>query len=142
MPGGDHSAVRTWVVWWVLLAALYVVLVDTRRLEELVAAAIVGALGATAAVLVRHEVGLDLRPRPRTVVRELRALRAWPRDLVLLAGALVRRPRGRIVEVPFDADDADAAIAVAGRTLAPNRIVIDFDGERRVLRYHELEERD
>jgi multisubunit Na+/H+ antiporter MnhE subunit len=133
-------AVRTCLLWWAALTALYVVLVDSRRLEELVAAAIVGALGATAAVIVRHELGLVLRPRPRTLVRELRSLLEWPRDLVLLAGALVRRPHGRIVEVPFEADPADTAIAVAGRTLSPNRIVIDVDEERGVLRYHEFEE--
>jgi multisubunit Na+/H+ antiporter MnhE subunit len=131
-------AVRTWLLWWAALTALYVVLVDSRRLQELVAAAVIGALGATAALVVRH--GSDRALRPRTLVRELRSLRQWPRDLVLLARALVRRPRGRIVEVPFEADPADAAVAVAARTLAPNRIVIDVDLERGVLRYHELEE--
>jgi multisubunit Na+/H+ antiporter MnhE subunit len=133
-------AVRTWLLWWAALTALYVVLVDSRRLEELVAAAIVGALGAAAAILVRHELGLALRPRPRTLVRELRSLLEWPGDLVRLARALVRRPHGRVVEVPFEADPADAAIAVAARSLSPNRIVIDVDEERGVLRYHELEE--
>jgi hypothetical protein len=133
-------AVRTWLLWWAALTALYVVLVDSRRLEELVAAAIVGALGAAAAILVRHELGLALRPRPRTLVRELRSLLEWPGDLVRLARALVRRPHGRVVEVQFEADPADAAIAVAARSLSPNRIVIDVDEERGVLRYHELEE--
>jgi hypothetical protein len=134
-------AVRTWLPWWAALTALYVVLVDSRRLEELVAAAIVGALGATAAVLVRHELGLVLRPRPRTLARELRSLLEWPGDLARLSRALVRRPRGRVVEVPFEGDASDTAIAVAARTLSPNRIVIDVDEERGVLCYHELEER-
>jgi multisubunit Na+/H+ antiporter MnhE subunit len=132
------SSARTWLVWWVLLTALYVVLVDTRRLQELVAAVVVGAIGATGALLVRHEIDAALRPRPLAAVRELRALLAWPRDLALLAGALVRRPRGRVVEVPFEGDAAETALAVAGRTLAPNRIVIDVDEERGVLSYHEL----
>ena len=134
-------AVRTWLPWWAALTALYVVLVDSRRLEELVAAAIVGALGAAAAVLVRHELGLVLRPRPRTLARELRSLLEWPGDLVRLARALVRRPRGRIVEVPFEGDASDTAIAVAARTVSPNRLVVDVDEERGVMRYHELEER-
>jgi hypothetical protein len=133
--------VRTWLLWWAALTALYVALVDSRRLEELVAAAIVGALGAAAAILVRHELGVALRPRPRTLVRELRSLLEWPGDLVRLARALVRRPHGRVVEVPFEADPADTALAVVGRSFAPNRIVIDVDEERGVLRYHELEER-
>ena len=135
-------AVRTWLGWWVLLTALYVVLVDTRRVQELVAAVAVGAIGATGASLVRHELPLELRPRPTVVLRELRSVLAWPRDLALLTAALIRRPRGRRVEVPFDGDDADAALAAAGRTLAPNRIVIDVDTERGVLTYHELVERN
>ena len=133
-------AVRTWLASWALLTALYVVLVDTRRVQELVAAALVGAFGATASLLVRHELGDIGRPRLRVLARELRTVRAWPRDLALLAKALVRRPRGRVAEVPFEADPADAALAVAGRTLAPNRIVIDVDDDRGVLIYHELEE--
>jgi hypothetical protein len=156
MAGGDHrpkggggtaGAVRAWLAWWALLTALYVVLVDTRRLQELVAAVLVGAMGASAALLVRQERDLVLRPRPRVVAGELRALLSWPRDLALLAQALVRRPRGRVVEVAFDADNQDPegaareAFAVAGRSLAPNRIVIDVDHERGVLRYHELVDR-
>jgi Na+/H+ ion antiporter subunit len=142
MPGSGNGALRAWLTWWALLTALYIVLVDTRRAQELVAAVVIGALGATAALLVRHERDLVLRPRPRAVARELRAVLAWPRDLALLARALVHRPRGRIVEVAFEAEDAaDAAFAVAGRSLAPNRVVIDVDGERGVLTYHELVER-
>lgn len=135
-------AVRVWLGWWVLLTALYVALVDTRRLQELVAAAVVGALGATASLIVRHEMPLGLRPRPATVLRELRSALDWPRDLVLLTAALIRRPRGRTVEVPFDGDATEGALAVAGRSLAPNRVVIDVDTERGVLTYHELVERN
>jgi multisubunit Na+/H+ antiporter MnhE subunit len=134
-------AVRAWLVWWVLLTALYVVLVDTRRIQELAAAVIVGALGAAASVIVRRREPDDvLRPRLRTALRELRAILAWPRDLWLLTGAVVRRPGGRVVEVPFEGDASDAALAVAERSLAPNTVVIDVDEERGVLIYHELVE--
>jgi multisubunit Na+/H+ antiporter MnhE subunit len=134
-------AVRAWLVWWALLTALYVVLVDTRRVQELVAAVVVGALGATASAIVRRDRANVVRPRLRTALRELRAILAWPRDLWLLTGALVRRPRGRIVEVAFDGDASDAAIAVAERSLAPNTVVIDVDEERGVVIYHELVQR-
>jgi multisubunit Na+/H+ antiporter MnhE subunit len=111
-------AVRSWLVWWALLTALYVVLVDTRRFQELAAAVIVGALGATGSVIVRRREPDDvLRPRLRTVLH------------------------GRIVEVSFDGDASDAAIAVAERSLAPNTVVIDVDEERGVLIYHELVQR-
>jgi uncharacterized membrane protein YagU involved in acid resistance len=83
------------------MSALYVVLTDSRRLEELVAAVFVGALGATAAAIVRHGREVVLRPRAADVVAELRHALSWPRDLVRLAAALVRRPAGRVVETPF-----------------------------------------
>jgi hypothetical protein len=143
--GGTRGTARAWLAWWLLLTGLYLALADSRRLEEVVAALAIGALGATAAVLVRHERDVMLRPRPRWVAQELlRALRAWPRDLALLAGALARRPHGRLVEEPFAAtgeDPADAgrrALAVAGRSLAPNQIVIVVDGERGVIVSHRL----
>jgi hypothetical protein len=126
------------------MSALYVVLTDSRRLEELVAAVLVGALGATAAAIVRHGREVVLRPRAADVVAELRHALSWPRDLVRLAAALVRRPAGRVVETPFEAtgtDPRDAgrrALAVAGRSLAPNTIVIAIDEERSVRLVHEL----
>jgi multisubunit Na+/H+ antiporter MnhE subunit len=146
--GGRRGEVRAWLAWWAILTALYVVLVDSRRLEELVAAVVVGALGATASVLVRRGREVVLRPRPREIAAELRAVLAWPRDLALLATALVRRPSGHVVEAPFDAtgddphDAARRALAVAGRTLAPNTIVIGIDEERRVLVAHRLVDRE
>jgi multisubunit Na+/H+ antiporter MnhE subunit len=142
--GGTLGAARAWIGSWVLLAAFYVVLTDSRRVEELVAAAVVGALGAIATVIVRRERGVVLRPRASDVVTELRSALAWPRDLARLAVALVRRPAGEVVETPFDAtgdeprDAARRALAVAGRSLAPNQIVIDVDEERGVLRAHQL----
>jgi hypothetical protein len=121
-----------------------VVLVDSRRLEELVAAVVIGALGATAALMVRQGREVVLRPRGADVVAELRHVLAWPRDLVLLAGALVQRPSGEVVETPFAAtgdDPRDAgrrALAVAGRSAAPNTIVLAVDEERGVLVSHRL----
>ena len=142
--GGRRGAVAAWLAWWALLAALYVVLTDSRRVEELVAAGIIGALGATAAAIVRRGRGVVLRPRPGDVVGELRHALRWPRDLALLAVALVRRPGGRVVETPFELtgdearDAARNALAVAGRSLSPNTIVIAVDEERGVVRAHEL----
>jgi hypothetical protein len=142
--GGRWGAVRAWLAWWALLTALYVVLVDSRRLEELVAAVLVGALGATAAAIVRHGREVVLRPRPADVAAELRTVLSWPGDLARLAAALIRRPTGRVVETPFEATGSDPrdagrrALAVAGRSLAPNTIVIAIDEERGVLLAHQL----
>ena len=140
MSPGRDGQLRAWVVWWILLTGLYLAFADSRRVEELVAAAVVGALGATAAALVRRERDVILRPRPTQIVAELRTLLAWPRDLALLARALVRRPAGRVVETAFSGDETSQALAIAGRGLAPNTIVIGVDEERGVLLAHRLED--
>jgi hypothetical protein len=144
--GGAAGARRAWLIWWLLLTALFVALEDSRRLEVLVTAAVVGAFGATAAVIVRARREVVLRPRPRWILEALRTLLRWPGDVVALARALVSRPGGRIVEEPFSAtgDDprsaARRALAVAGGSLAPNSIVVGIDEERGVLVRHELVE--
>ena len=133
-------AVRAWLVWWALLTAFYVVLVDTRRIQELVAAVVVGALGATASLIVRRERDESCAAVAHRAARAARDPRVAARS-VAAQGALVRRPRGRVVEVPFEGNASDAALAVAERSLAPNTVVIDVDEERGVLIYHELVER-
>ena len=142
--GGARGARRAWLLWWVLLTALYVALTDTRRPQELGAAVLIGALGAAAATIVRARREVVLRPRPRDLLAVWHGVRRWPRDLVLLARAQVAREPGRIVEVPFAATGEDPrsaarrAVAVAAGSLAPNSIVIEIDAERGVLVRHEL----
>jgi hypothetical protein len=142
--GGTAGARRAWLGWWILLSALFVVLCDSRRLEVLVLAVIVGAIGATAAAIVRGHREVVLRPEPRWVVGALRRFLAWPGDLVRLARALVVRPEGRIVEERFEAtgedphDAARRALAIAGGSLSPNAIVVGIDADRGVLVRHEL----
>ncbi len=147
--GGAPGARRAWLAWWVLLTGLWLALADSRRLEEVVAAILVGAFGATAAVLVRAQRDVVLRPRPRWVLDALLPpLARWPRDLWALTRALVARPRGRIVEEPFEATGEDPrsaarrALAIGGGTLAPNSIVVEIDADRGVLIRHELVEGD
>jgi multisubunit Na+/H+ antiporter MnhE subunit len=144
--GGAAGARRAWLGWWLVLTVLWLALADSRRLEEVVAGVLVGALGATAAVVVRARREVVLRPRPRWVLASLRPALRWPRDLVALAAALVRRPAGRIVEEPFEATGEDPrsaarrALAVAGGSLAPNTIVVGIDADRGVIVRHELVE--
>jgi hypothetical protein len=142
--GGAAGARRAWLAWWVLLTLLWLALADSRRLEEIVAGMAVGAFGATAAVMVRAQRDVVLRPRPRWVLEALRPLGRWPRDLWALARALPARPTGRIVEEPFEATGEDPrsaarrALAVGGGSLAPNAIVVEIDDARGVLVRHEL----
>jgi multisubunit Na+/H+ antiporter MnhE subunit len=142
--GGAAGARRAWLAWWPLLTVLWLVLADSRRLEEIIAGVVVGALGATASVIVRAQRDVILRPRPRWVLDALRTFGRWPRDLWALARALPSRPTGRIVEEPFEATGEDPrsaarrALAVVGGTLAPNSIVVEIDADRGVLVRHDL----
>ena len=144
------GAVRAWLIWWALLAALWLALVDTVVVPELVAGAVGAAIAATGAVIVRGQRRLLLRPRLAWMRAAGRPLRRTVADLVPLARALwqrgVRRRggHGALVEVPYTAvaDDPDAAahrvFTEALGSLAPNTLIVDIDRERRVLLVHQL----
>src|ERR687890_1220488 len=144
--GRHPGAVRAWLIWWALLAALWLALVDTVVVPELAAGAVAAAIAATGAVLVRGRRQVLLRPRAAWLPGALRAIARFGPDLVPLATALWRRgirradERGRLVEVPYRAGSDDDPEAAAHRvftealgSFAPNSIVVDVDRERRVL---------
>jgi multisubunit Na+/H+ antiporter MnhE subunit len=144
------GAVRAWLIWWVLLAALWLALVDTVVVPELVVGAIAAAIAATGAVIVRGQRRLLLRPRPEWVRCAGGPLRRTLTDLVPLARALWRRgvrrrdEHGAMAELPYAAvaDEPDAAthrvFTQALGSLAPNTLVVGVDADRRVLLVHQL----
>ena len=148
--GRHPGAVRAWLIWWVLLAALWLALVDTVVGPELVTGAVAAAIAATGAVLVRGQRELLLRPRAAWLLRAGRPLLGTVTDLGPLLRSLWRRgirradERGELVELPYAAV-ADEPRAAAHRvltetlgTLAPNTIVVDVDKERRTMLVHQL----
>jgi multisubunit Na+/H+ antiporter MnhE subunit len=144
------GAVRAWMIWWVLLAGLWLALVDTVVVPELVAGAIAAAIAATGAVIVRGQRRLLLRPRARWMRHAAGPIARTVPELGPLAVALWRRgvrrrdERGRLVEVPYTAvgddptDAAHRAFTQALGSLAPNTVVVGIDVERRILLLHEL----
>ena len=146
------AVARAWIVWWVLCAGLYLVLVDRTPTDELVVGAVVAAISATGAVLVRQRRVVRLRPQRQWARDAPRALLGLVADLPLLVRVLwqrgVRRAEGRgvTVERPFPAgavEDPDAAARRVGAqmigSLAPSTVVIDVDVDRGVLIEHRLE---
>jgi multisubunit Na+/H+ antiporter MnhE subunit len=155
MSGEVASRVWMWALRWLLLAALWLALADSRAKAEWIAAVVVGAIGATFA-------GAIVRPgNPRTVrglialVRALRAkivLRPFWRlaiDSSLLTAALWRRVvRRERIAGSFRATrhaPPAAARTAAGRSVAeiwgsvmPNRYVVGIDDEEDVILVHEL----
>jgi multisubunit Na+/H+ antiporter MnhE subunit len=144
------GAVRAWLVWWVLLAALWLALVDTVAVPELVTGAVAAAIAATGAVLVRSQRLLLLRPRAAWLRHAGRPLLRVGLDLGPLLRALWRRgirrrdEHGVLVELPYAAvaqEPRAAAHRVFTETLgslAPNTIVVGIDRERRMLLVHQL----
>jgi len=148
--GRHPGAIRAWLIWWALLAALWLALVDTVVVPELVTGAIAAAIAATGAVLVRGQRQLLLRPRPAWLLRAGRPLLGTVTDLGPLLRALWRRgvrrrdEAGELVELPYAAVEdepgpaAHRVLTQALGTLAPNTIVVGVDRERRTMLVHQL----
>jgi hypothetical protein len=125
-------------------AALWLWLVDNTKGPELLVGAGVSVIGASAALVVRQQRAVVLRPRLRWVLRAWRPLAAYPRDTWLLEKALPRRQRGRFVALPMHIpgdDPRSAAQRVAMQTaasFAPNTYVIGTDADRELVLVHQL----
>jgi Na+/H+ ion antiporter subunit len=154
VSGEVATRLSTWALRWLLLALLWLALADSRALPELVAAAVVAAIGAIFA-------GAIARPgRPRTLRALLGVLSLGPRivlrplwrlivDTGLLTGALWRRiARGQRVSGSFRAAQhrpqaaartaAARAVAEVWGSLMPNRYVVGIEEERGLILVHEL----
>jgi hypothetical protein len=143
--------VRFWVVTWVLLWALYLLLVFKTEPAEIVAGAMCGAVGATAAELVRSQQSIRFAPG-----------RGWWRGLLWLPGELVadtwrlvvvlwrvmvRREavRGRFITLPFPGVAGESPRAQSRRAVAkwfgsvsPNSLVVGFDEDAERILLHQL----
>jgi len=144
------GAVRAWLVWWLLLAALWLALVDTVVTPELVTGGVAAAVAATGAVIVRGQRRLLLRPRAAWLRAAGRPLRGTVTDLGPLVRVLWRRGirrepgSGELIELPYGAV-ADEPEAAAHRvltqtlgSLAPNSVVVAIDRDRRTVLVHQL----
>lgn len=148
--GGRAGAARAFVAWWVLCGALWMALIDRTTLDELMTGVVAATLGATAAVLVRQERQIVVRPRARWLKGAWSSLLAFVGDLWPLARALVvrgflrREQTGESYAFPFAAVDdtpRDAAYRVftAGLgSFGPNTVVLEVDTEEGVLHAHQL----
>jgi hypothetical protein len=154
VSGEVVSRLSIWALRWLLLCALWLALADSRALPELVAAAVVGAIGATFA-------GAVLRPgRPRTLGALASLARTAPRAFVrpvyrlvtdsgIVTAALWRRMvRGQRVTGAFRAarhspqpgarTAAARVVAEIWGSVAPNRYVVGIDDENSTILVHEL----
>ena len=149
-PLARAELVCTWLVWWAVCAALWLLLDDTVALPEVVDGAIAAAIGASAATLVRARSHVQFRVEPGWARRWWRPLAHLVGDLPELARALARalaggdRDPGRVRAVEFAvradarARAAQVALASVAGSVAPSTVVIAVDEEGRQLIFHEL----
>jgi multisubunit Na+/H+ antiporter MnhE subunit len=145
---------RLWLTAWFACAALWLVLTDSVRVEELLAGALVAALAATVLEVVRRQRIARQAFHPRLWLGTWRVLGRIPPDVWRLtraafAQAAERRPvRGRMVALPFghSAEEPDdrGVRGVASRlgSVSPNSIVAGVDVDSGLLLVHQLEPSD
>ena len=146
-------SVAVWLCWWAFLFVVWLLLVLTQATAEVVAGAVVAAIGATAAEVVRRSRFVELLPRgllpappgatrgPRGVrLLVARRSRSWRQ---------LRRPTGQRRCVSGDRRSTPErtttrraatrrALYVALISLTPNTYVIGIDREHNNMLVHEL----
>lgn len=133
--------------WWIVLAGLWLALVDNHHLDELAAGLGVTVVGTAVALVALDRMSPGVRIPARVLLVAPRVAWRMTLDTGLLLRALwqtavLRRPvRGRWVSEPID--DAESPAAQGHRvattvlaSLAPNRVVGIATGGRLVV--HEL----
>jgi multisubunit Na+/H+ antiporter MnhE subunit len=145
--GGTRGALAAWAGWWIVSAALWLALVDNTHVPELVAGAGVAVVAAFAAVGVRRQRELVLRPEARWLLRFWRPPVSYVRELWSLVKLLPTRGGGHFAAIarkPEPDDPRGAArrvfMQMAG-TFTPNTYVVGTDHENELLLVHQLERR-
>jgi hypothetical protein len=130
--------------------SLYLLLIDTTSLPELIVAAGAVLLAVTGLELAREEAIFEARARTRWVGRLHRPLLNAPRDIITVSVVALRqlvRPQpvtGQFRAVPFNCGDderlenAKRALAESLGSFAPNTIIVGVDPERQLLLGHQL----
>jgi hypothetical protein len=136
--------VASWLAWCGGLFVLYLALVGSVQELELVAGFAAAAIGATATEVVRSQGLLRFRVEWKWIRLGARQLLRVAPDFFRVLAALPRRPRGAFRTVPFPAggerevDRGRRAFAAFAASIAPNRVVVDFDAERGEALVHDL----
>lgn len=139
-----------WAAWWVLMMAFWEMVDNSIMLSELLVGAAVAAIAAFLAELAGHQAATLFRMRIEWAVPALRLPGQVVRDTGIVFAALWRRlvhgelpPSGlRALPLEFGDDSPEGvtrrALAVAGKSVAPNTFVLGVDSERNVMVVHQL----
>jgi multisubunit Na+/H+ antiporter MnhE subunit len=139
-----------WLVWWVLLMALWVMLDDSLATDELLAGAGAAAIAALVAELAGYQAATRFRMRLRWLVPALGLPGQVARDTVTVYAALWRRltrgeqPDSAFVTEPVEFGDDDPAgvtrrvLLIGARSLAPNAFALGLDRDTQTMVLHQL----
>jgi hypothetical protein len=146
-------AVRSWVLWWLVLFGVWNLMQGAWEEMEIAAGAGAAALGATFAEVARRQGLLSFAPPAETLAKGLGApwrliyeygVLTW----VVLARVLrVHDVRSVWLAVPYDGGAADPvsrgrrAAAVLIENISPNTIGVDVDCDGDVALRHDLDPR-
>jgi hypothetical protein len=141
---------RVWLVWWLLCAALWMLLDDTTVLPELVDGAVAAAIGATGSTLALKRTPVRFVPRPVWARHWWRPWVELVAGLPMLIRALARALAGgdrepgalRWVSFALEPDPevrgAQVALASFAGSVASNSVVVAVDERRGSMLVHEL----
>ncbi len=149
-PGRERLKARLWVAWWIVFFTFYMLLVGVWVAEELIAAALAGAISATVAEVVRVQDIRQFRPRVRWILRVYRLPPSILADCGVVFGALwrhlVKREEingaFRAFRIPLAGEGGRAAarraLLNAAISITPNTYVVGIDEESEVVLVHQL----
>lgn len=141
---------RSWLVWWAVLMAFWVIIDYSILRAELLAGAAAAALSAFVAELACYQAGVRFHMRAKWLLPAFRLPGEVVRDTLIVFGALARRllrgeaPDSGFREVPVRfGDDSHAGVTrrvllLGGRSLAPNTFVAGIDRDRGAMIVHQL----
>lgn len=142
--------IASWLVWWVLLMALWVWFDDSLLTAELIIGAAVAALGATLVGVAQSQADSHIRIRGEWLAPAVKLPVEVARQLWIVFAALAaklfyhRDPPSEFAEVPerWGEDSPEGAtrraVVVWFASFAPNSFALGIDPERDVMVVHRL----
>jgi hypothetical protein len=143
-----------WSLAWSFAGAVYLLLIDTTSLPELLVGAGAATLAATAFELAREQHIAGETIRLRWLLRLHRPLLKVPADVLAVSFAALRQmvrrePRcGEFRAARFRCGEEEnleggrRSLAEALGSFAPNTVVVGVDGERELILAHQLRRSD
>jgi hypothetical protein len=140
-------ALRSWVLWWLVLFGAWNVMQSAWEEMEIAAGAGAAAIAATFAEVARRQGLLTFAPQPRWLAKAARLLWRLPYEFGIVTVALVldvlrvRRVRSEwsVAPLPAGSDPAvragNRAAALALENVAPNVMAIEAESGDEALKH-------